>query len=96
MGGSFGIRGAFDWLIKLSNNFSDWISGARLVARFRMKRNDECFYEQVAEELKNEFKKEGLWLKALTKCGGNLEKTKYIYIKWRVEQLMDEERKSCN
>ena len=53
--------------------------------------DDEHIYEQVAAELKGGNRKEGLWLKAQTQAEGNADKTQALYVKWRVEQLAEEE-----
>jgi ribosomal protein L37AE/L43A len=54
--------------------------------------DDEQFYEQVAAELKEDNIRQGLWLKAETKAQGDADKTRLLYIEWRVEQLVDEVR----
>ena len=53
--------------------------------------DDEHIYEQVAAELKDGNRKEGLWLKAQTQTEGNADKTQALYVKWRVEQKLQAE-----
>ena len=55
--------------------------------------DDEHVYEQVAAELEAGNRKEGLWLKAETEADGDAAKTKSLYVKWRVEQLLEKEGK---
>ena len=52
---------------------------------------EEKRYDQVASELRNGVKKDGLWLKSLENSRGNEEKAKSIYIKYRIQSLKDEE-----
>ena len=54
--------------------------------------DDEQFYEQVAVELKEDNIRKGLWLKAETKAKADANKTRLLYIEWRVEQLIEGER----
>ena len=51
---------------------------------------EEQLYEQVATELRNGIKRDGLWLKSLEKSNGNEVKAKSIYIKYRIQSLIDE------
>lgn len=51
---------------------------------------EEAFYEQVATEMAARQVKKGLWAKALAQCDGSHERTKALYIKLRVQSLMDE------
>jgi len=53
---------------------------------------DEKYYQQVADELRKAPPREGLWLKALTLNSGNEEQARYQYVKWRVDQLVQEEK----
>jgi hypothetical protein len=53
---------------------------------------DEELYEKVALELENNIIKRGLWLKAETKVQGDSDKTRLLYIEWRVQQLAVSER----
>lgn len=48
---------------------------------------EESIYEQVAEELASNIKKEGLWLKAIEQSEGDEKKTHSYYIKYRVESI---------
>lgn len=49
--------------------------------------DDTVFYDQVASELDNNKRKDGLWLKALTLADGDESKVKVHYVRLRVEQL---------
>ena len=47
-------------------------------------------YEMVAEEIANNQQSKGLWAKAIADTEGELEKAKALYIKLRVQMIMDE------
>ncbi len=51
---------------------------------------EEELYEQVASELSRGERREGLWVKALAKAGGNTERAQALYIEYRIQALMDE------
>jgi len=53
---------------------------------------EESIYEQVAEELANNIKKEGLWLKAVEQAEGDDRKIKPLYIKYRVQSIKTEQK----
>lgn len=52
--------------------------------------DEEKIYEQVSEELANNIRKKGLWLKAFEKAEGDESKAKALYIRYRVQAIMDE------
>jgi hypothetical protein len=47
-------------------------------------------YEMVAEEIANNQQSKGLWAKAIAETEGEIEKAKALYIKLRVQMIMDE------
>lgn len=51
---------------------------------------EERFYAEVIEEYENGVVRHGLYAKAIEKSGGNPEKTKALYIQFRVRSLKDE------
>lgn len=53
--------------------------------------NEEKIYVQVAEEIHNGILRNGLWAKAIAEAELNEEKAKAIYIKLRVQSIIDEE-----
>lgn len=53
---------------------------------------EEKLYEQVAEEMSIGHIRKGLWTKAFSKAGGSEDVAKSIYIKLRVQSLIDEAR----
>lgn len=59
---------------------------AKLVARAF----EEGLYEIVASELRAGIKKDGLWLKAVTKSRGNDDLAKSEYVELRLQSLKDE------
>lgn len=56
--------------------------------------DDEHFYQTVADELREGRINDALWTKAIAKSMGDDNKTKAVYIQLRVDQLMEEERRS--
>jgi hypothetical protein len=52
--------------------------------------SEEKLYEQVAQELKAGKKREGIWVKAMAKSGGDLNKAEALYIELRVQAIKDE------
>ena len=51
---------------------------------------EEKLYEQVLREVESGRRRDGLWAKALHKSGGNEQRAKSLYIKYRVRSLNDE------
>tara|TARA_A100001015_G_scaffold250525_1_gene289001 strand:- start:189 stop:881 length:693 start_codon:yes stop_codon:yes gene_type:complete len=51
--------------------------------------DEEYFYELVAKEVSNNFRKDGLWAKALADSGGDETSAKALYIKYRMQSLKD-------
>ncbi len=52
--------------------------------------SEERLYEQVAQELKAGKKRDGIWVKAMAKTGGDLNKAEALYIELRVQAIKDE------
>ena len=52
---------------------------------------EEKLYEQVAQELKAGKKREGIWVKAMAKSDGDLNKAESMYIELRVQAIKDED-----
>ena len=57
-------------------------------------RNEELF-ASAWDEIKNQNVKQGLWAKAFADAGGDKERTKSIYLEWRVKQLIEERASSA-
>ena len=51
---------------------------------------EEQLYEVVADEIKNRQIREGLMAKALAETAGNMEQAQALYIKYRVQSIIDE------
>lgn len=52
--------------------------------------SEEKLYEQVAQELKAGKKREGIWVKAMAKSDGSLNKAEALYIEFRVQAIKDD------
>ena len=48
---------------------------------------EDAFYDEVAKELQDKKLVPGVWAKAFEQAGGELERARVLYIKYRVEQL---------
>mgnify|MGYP000048850965 CR=1 FL=1 len=53
--------------------------------------NEEGIYELISEEIDNGNTKDGLWTKAFSKSEGDKNKTKALYIKYRFDQIKQEQ-----
>jgi hypothetical protein len=51
---------------------------------------EESLYQQVANELAEGMRRDGLWAKALANAEGDEKKAKGLYLKYRVQSLLDE------
>jgi hypothetical protein len=54
--------------------------------------NDERFYADVVEELRLHGPVPGLWAKAYAEANGNKPQAEALYLRYRVEQLVQAER----
>ena len=57
--------------------------------------NDELQYSKVAQELASGITREGLMAKAIADSGGDIEKSRALYIKYRVKSMRDEDTLSA-
>ena len=55
-------------------------------------RQEEELYAKVAAELDGGNREEGLWAKCFAECDGDENKAKALYLKTRVERLLEEGR----
>lgn len=51
---------------------------------------EEALYEQVAKEISQGIRREGLWAKAIADSAGSAELARAAYIRLRVQSLVDE------
>ena len=51
---------------------------------------EEALYEQVAAEIAEGMRRDGLWAKAIVQSGGSEELARVAYIELRVQSLKDE------
>ena len=51
---------------------------------------EEKLYEEVAFEIENNEIKKGLWAKALSESSGNKNEAEALYIKLRIQNIIDE------
>jgi hypothetical protein len=58
--------------------------------------NDEHFYAAVVEELRLHGPIPGLWAKAYAEANGNKQQAEALYLRYRVEQLVQVERAAAS
>ncbi|MDR1349771.1 MAG: DUF805 domain-containing protein [Zoogloeaceae bacterium] len=63
--------------------FFDYLRGRRAAKNIP----EETYYEQVAAELRQGYRHEGLWLKAREQAGGNMSAAESFYIKLRIAAM---------
>jgi len=70
--------------VKSVSNFSstNFLAGSKVEIV-----NDERFYDEVAKELQAKAMIPGLWTKAFADAGGDVDRARALYIKYRVAQL---------
>lgn len=51
---------------------------------------EERIYELVMREIESGERRDGLWLKAIEKSGGDEKRAKVLYIKYRIQSMKDE------
>lgn len=51
---------------------------------------EERIYAQVVDELAQGNRRDGLWAKAISESGGSIDSAKGLYIRYRVQSIMDE------
>ncbi|CEO42223.1 hypothetical protein [Photobacterium kishitanii] len=56
---------------------------------------EEQLYKQISDEIQNGYKRDGLWLKAISDCDNNNDKAKSLYVKLRFQALVDEQTIEC-
>ncbi|MEH6550082.1 MAG: hypothetical protein V7744_08870 [Pseudomonadales bacterium] len=53
---------------------------------------EEQLYQVVVDELRQGQKREGLWAKAIARSDGSEDKAKSLYLKYRVQSIIDENK----
>ena len=59
-----------------------------------MSHSDEKYYKMVLEELQQGSPNQALWLKALTLSNGDEAAAKLQYVRWRVDELMKDDKQA--
>lgn len=74
---------------KIVPTFNDDISNTqqKIVENYSISEDEELIYNEVAEELSNGIRKEGLWLKAIQNTDGDENRALSLYIKYRSESI---------
>ena len=89
-----------DKIVSSSNdyaNLSNTQSKLTASENYKVSVYEESIYNEVAEELSNGIRKEGLWLKAIQNTDGDENRALSLYIKYRTETIkvekVDEQRR---
>ena len=67
-------------------------SKSKISESYKVSEYEESIYNQVAEELSNNSRKEGLWLKAIQNTDGDENRALSLYIKYRSEAIKTEKK----
>lgn len=83
-------------ILPMSNDYINFESKTVDVEtqNYKVSKDEEAIYNEVAEELSNDIRKEGLWLKAIQNTDGNESKTLALYIKYRSEAIKTERQEA--
>ncbi len=73
-------------------NFPNTQSKTEVVENYKASEYEESIYNKVAEELSNNIRKEGLWLKAIQNTDGDENRALSLYIKYRSEAIKTEQK----
>lgn len=79
-----------DKIVPTSNdytNLSNTQSKPKISENYKVSEYEESIYNEVAEELSSNFRKEGLWLKAIQNTDGDENRALSLYIKYRSEAI---------
>ena len=52
---------------------------------------EEQLYKQISDEKKNGYRRDGLWLKAISESNNDENKAEALYVKLRLQSIVDEE-----
>jgi len=74
-------------------NLSSIQSKPKIAENYKVSEYEESIYNEIAEELSNGIRKEGLWIKAIQNTDGNESRALSLYIKYRSESLKVEKLK---
>jgi len=85
-----------DKIVPISNDYTN-LSNTKLKPKiaenYKVSEYEESIYNEIAEELSNGIRKEGLWLKAIQNTDGNENRALSLYIKYRSESRKAEKLK---
>jgi len=79
-----------DKILSSSNNYADLSntqSKPKIVENYKASEYEESIYSEVAEELSNDIRKEGLWLKAIQNTDGDENRALSLYVEYRSEAI---------
>jgi len=78
-----------DKIFPITNDYTNLIPKTEVIEseNYLVSKEEEDLYEEVANELSNNIRKEGLWLKAIQNTDGDENKALALYIKYRSEAI---------
>ena len=86
-----------DKIVPTSNDYTNLTnniqSNQKIAEDYKVSKYEESIYNEVAKELSNDIRKEGLWLKAIQNTEGDENKALALYIKYRSEAIKVEKEK---
>jgi len=85
-------------IFPITNDYTDLVPKAEVIdsENYLVSEEEEGLYEEVATELSNNIRKEGLWLKAIQNTDGDENRALALYIKYRSEAIKVEKQEIMN
>ena len=79
-------------IFPITNDYTDLVPKAEVIEseNYLVSEEEEGLYEEVATELSNNIRKEGLWLKAIQNTDGDENRALALYIKYRSETIKNQ------
>jgi hypothetical protein len=81
-----------DKIFPITNDYTNlaYQHDALVANSYLVSEDEEAIYEEVANELSKDIRKEGLWLKAIQNADGDENRTLALYVKYRSESIKSE------
>jgi len=79
-----------DTIFPMTNDYTALVPNK--AEKYKVPKEEESIYDEVAQELATNIRKEGLWLKAIQNTDGDENKALSLYIKYRSESIKSEKQ----
>ena len=83
-----------DKIFPITNNYTNLMAQTDVIETedYSVSKTEETLYEEVANELSKDIRKEGLWLKAIQNTDGDEKRALSLYIKYRSESIKTQKK----